>query len=152
MAKHRGLARDYKLEVNTADETTPVWVNVAGLQEITLNITDDTADGTDLDDGGWSGQLITGRGWNISATGIETSDDAGGTLTRDAGQAYLEGLSTEVGSAAVAHIRRVHRTTGAGYEGYAAVSLPTRGGNRTAINPFSPTLTGTGALTPVTGP
>lgn len=147
----RGLARDWKLEIDTGTDEAPVWIPVKGLKEIKLTVDPTEADSTDLDDGVWGSKTITGRDWNITCSGAVTfTKDAQGERVYDPGQVYLQELGFEAGDDAVVRVRRTRRLDGKGRIGYANVSIKESGGGRTDLDPFNVEFSGAGPLEPVT--
>lgn len=149
----RGLARDWKLEINTGTETTPVWTAVKGLKEIKQTVDGTEVDSTDLDDGVWGSKTITGRDWMIACSGVVVyTKDVAGERVYDPGQVYLQERGFEAGDEAVVQVRRTRRDDGKGRIGWANVSIKESGGSRTDLDPFNVEFSGAGPLEPVTVP
>lgn len=147
----KGLARDWKLEINISTTGTPQWVSVKGLRTNKMTIDGTEVDSSDLDSGVWGGKFITGRDWSIECEGAVTfTVNAAGVKTYDPAQEFLRELALEAGWEAQVEVRRVRRDTGIGHKGWANVHLKDSGGGNRDLDPFNLSLSGDGPLTPVT--
>ena len=99
------LSRDFDIEVNTGTTQTPVWTQIAGLDEdgITYAETTREVDFMDADDGGFAKPVPIGRGYTITLKGSRIEDAETGE--RDAGQAAVEAVMDEMGPDALLQYR-----------------------------------------------
>ncbi|WP_370422735.1 phage tail tube protein [Streptomyces sp. QH1-20] len=99
-------ARDIVIEVAEADGTT--WTAVAGLTSATPNQSEneEVADTTTFDSAGNYEQEVVQRGATLELEGFTLKDPATGR--QDPGQARVEQLATQVGSASIGRLRFRH--------------------------------------------
>ncbi|MEU7855262.1 hypothetical protein [Nonomuraea sp. NPDC049141] len=147
MALRSMLAKDWKLDVNTAGVGAPTatWTPVHGLSKFEKSTDDNVEDDGDFDDeAGYGGDVITERKWKIEAEGRRKRND-GGVFVPDAGQEYVRKAARKVGYAANAEFRWYRRDgSDEAYRGVCQVSEYTVGGEKTDLEPFSFTLLGQG--------
>ncbi len=99
------LSRDFDIEVDTSDTSTPQWTQINGLDEggITIEASAREVDFMDADDGGFAKPVPIGWSYTVTLNGsrIEDAD----TGDRDAGQAALEAVMDEIGPDALLSFR-----------------------------------------------
>ncbi|WP_181276008.1 phage tail tube protein [Brevibacterium oceani] len=148
-----GLVSDYLLEVapltEGATEPSEVtgWTVVRGIQEITPPaIEKNLEDDSDLDSGAWGSQVATGLEYTIEGTCKRPK--AGST---DAGQEILAAAGQGAGEDGMCWWRLTSKATGTGKSGLCDATFTEQGGARTDLTLAEFTLTGRGAIVPVTG-
>lgn len=99
------LSRDFDIEVDISDTSTPEWTQINGLDEdgIAISVSPREVDFMDADDGGFAKPVPIGWGYTVTLKGsrIEDAD----TGDRDTGQAALEAVQDEVGPDALLSFR-----------------------------------------------
>jgi hypothetical protein len=152
------LARKWAMDVDTnyGISSAALWVGVFGMTEFTPTGAPGLQADSDYDSGGYTSSTATTQEWGVTATlrrGV-----IGVTPTQyDPGQEYLRLKSKNMGPANSAHIRyyELNGPTGPkveAYEGICAVAYSNNGGGMDALSTAGLTLTGQGALLPVTHP
>lgn len=141
------LNRMWRVEVNTGDDTTPVWTPVRGRTEFQPAQEPTLQDDSDFDGDGWKSQTVTAQAWSLAFKVARKVDETDNT-TYDAGQEALRLASNEMGVANDVHVRWYELDPDGprveAYEGHAAVSWSPDGGAMDALNLVSVTLTGKG--------
>lgn len=142
MASENFLAREYTLEINTGDDTTPAWTDIAGITGITPAQSAQRTDDSDFDTDGWEAHTVAMRGRSLSVSMNYKEDPTDGT--EDPGQAALIAL----GDASGVSGKKSFRYYSPGDNGYtftasADVSWP--GGDKVANANFTVDLTLSGA-------
>lgn len=103
MAKVKVLARNWLIEVNTGTVALPAWTKVGGINSFTVSGDKEDTDTTDFDSGGWGEHIVASRSRSISFEGFFLEDQADGS--RDAGQAFIEDASEEIGPDSISQTR-----------------------------------------------
>lgn len=143
------LARKYRVDVELTPST---WTQVKGLQEFKPALNPDLQDDGVYDDEGWGSQTKTGLAWTAELKLIRRVGAAAPT-TYDPGQEGLRAAAEVFGSDGVVHVRWYDKEGGPeAYDGYAEVSWVPDGGNRTALETVTVTLTGKGARNTISNP
>lgn len=136
------LARHFRLEMNTGDDVTPVWVPIKGLTQISPAITKNDADTTDFDADGWLTHLVASRGGSLQLTGQRVED--GETGARDAGQEAIEEAAWAMGHESIKPFRFVRPDATVMLEVLASVGVTPWGGSNDDPAQWSATITFTG--------
>ena len=76
-------------EVNTSTNEVPVWSTVAELEEVNVEVDNNTETWNSFSEGGWQSALVTGKAAKISLKGKRCIGDAGNDLI--AGKLLLTG-------------------------------------------------------------
>ena len=82
-------------EVNTGTTGEPQWVVPAELEEITVEISNNTETWNSFKEGGWESALVTGKATKITVKGKRCIGDAGNDLI--AGKLLLTGQDAYIG-------------------------------------------------------
>lgn len=146
-----GVLGDWLMEVAPyTDGTEPTtWTPVLGIMELTPPQTEkNLEDDGEFDGTHWGSQIATGISWTAEAT-IKTPR---ATLPADPGQEILRTASRGVLEEGFVHVRFSQRgvTPKTGDEGIADVQFMDAGGPKTDLTTAELTLTGRGALIPIT--
>lgn len=149
------LNRMWYLDIDTGAAGTPAWTPVQGITEFQPALEPQLQDDGDFDSGGYGSSTSTGINWSLTgkvARKVTVADET----TYDPGQEALRLAGEQVGVGNSVHIRFYEMTpTGPrveAYEGNAAVTWSPDGGDKTALNIVSFTLTGQGKRTAITHP
>lgn len=67
-------------EVNTSNDETPVWSKVAELEEVSVEVNNNTETWSSFSEGGWQSALVTGKSAKITLKGKRCIGDAGNDL------------------------------------------------------------------------
>lgn len=67
-------------EVNTSKNETPVWSKVAELEEVSVEVNNNTETWSSFSEGGWQSALVTGKSAKITLKGKRCIGDAGNDL------------------------------------------------------------------------
>lgn len=116
MAAEKELARKAKLYINTGDHLTiesrtvvsgtgAVWTQIENITDLNPTRGERNEDTSDYDDAGEDSDLVTSRNLQLAVTYNYRADPADGS--RPVGQAALEALTDEIGSAAVGQFKWV---------------------------------------------
>ncbi|TMR99511.1 phage tail tube protein [Nonomuraea basaltis] len=155
MALRSLLARDWRLEVDTAAPGAPVptWTPVKGLTSFERSSDDNTEEDGDFDDeAGYGSSVVTQRTWQIEAEGRRKRTEAA-VFTPDPGQEKIRQAAGVVGFSANIKVRWFRRDGAPdAYEGVCTVTEYTSGGEVTDLEPFSFTLLGQGAPVEIDNP
>lgn len=144
------LAREWRVDVNTATTETPTWTQVRGCNNVTPGLSSTTQDSSDYDTDGWGADEKTMLKWNLSLAMLRKKTDDG---AYDAGQEALRVKSDQFGSDGIAHVRWYKRDgSDEAYEGFANVSWEPGGGGTADLESVTVNLTGKGARVDITNP
>lgn len=144
--------RKYLVDVDTSATPggeTPTWTGVFGIQQNTPHFsTATTQDDSDMDGEGYTSQAVTALGWGaelklIRKTQTSTPDQY------DPGQEALRTASLDLDGGCRAYVRIYEYTDEnspaiPGNEGWVTVAWDSDGGDMTALDIASVTLTGSG--------
>ena len=147
------LARRWRLDVDTADSaSSPTWVQVRAIGEMTPKVTPKMQDDTDYDSDGYGSSTKTLLNWSIEATLITKTSPVTGAV--DAGQAKIKAAHDKFGEEGQVHIRWYDRNglPDDAYEGWAQVSWEPSGGKADALDEVKVSLDGNGARTAIINP
>ena len=98
------LNRDWRLEVNTGDDVTPVWTVVRGRTDFSPTLDTTLQDDSDMDSEGYKSQTSTAQAWSLTTKVVrKVTKDA--TPTYDPGQEALRLAAQEMGPANSVHVR-----------------------------------------------
>jgi hypothetical protein len=144
------LAKVWALEVTPDAGTT--WVRCHGITDFKPDVSDTMQDDSDYDGGVWGSDVRTQLKWSL--TGKFKRGPGAVTGTYDAGQEILYAAHDQVGPSGVVQVRWFERIANVGkaYSGFAYVGWSPDGGDTTALESVSFTLSGVGARTPITNP
>lgn len=147
------LARDYAVQVNTGDETTPEWVFVRGLSTVTPSAEPVTQDDGDIDAQGYGSQLATGLNFSMTLEGNRKGTGDAESFTADPGQEFLRLKGAEVGYKNIAQVRYWRTDSDPeAREFSASVSYTNSGGDKESLASWSCTLNGRGRPTDIEKP
>lgn len=123
------------------------FVQIAGIETLTLSFDADEADTTDWDSAGWSEHLIGERSESVEIAGHVVYDDAQAVPpVRDAGQQLVESLARKTGIDSLQEIQL--NTLGGGTIVWAAsAQLGNQGGARSANASWGATFNSSGEPT-----
>lgn len=83
-------------EVNTGTKVEPTWATVAELEEVNVEVENNTETWSSFEGGGWQSALVTGKAAKISVKGKRCIGDAGNDLI--AGKLLLTGQDAYIGA------------------------------------------------------
>jgi hypothetical protein len=128
------------------------WVRCHGVTDFKPDVADTMQDDSDYDGGVWGSDVRTQLKWTLS--GKFKRGPGAITGTYDAGQEILYAAHDQVGPAGVVQVRWFERipNIGKAYSGFAYVGWSPDGGDTTALESVSFTLSGVGARTPINNP
>ncbi len=101
MAVDKTLARGWNFEVRHADGIQ--WVEIKGINSFSMAGSKEDTDTTDFDSQGRTEHLVAARSANMTLEGFYLIDESNGT--RDPGQARVEVLADNIGTASIAEYR-----------------------------------------------
>lgn len=129
-----------KVKVKTSDASvqTPVYSEIADLEEVNLSLENNTETWYSIKDGGWQSALLTAKALTGSFSGKRTLGDTGND--------YLEGLRYNIGKSAEADWQ-IEFPDGSKLEFTAVTALTDILGAATNVAPLSGDLTGKGKPT-----
>lgn len=131
------LMRQFTLSVSDGEEA-PSQLEVAGLQTLTHQPSDESADASHFGSAGRTQSLIVSRGDQFTASGLRMEDEEDGT--RDPGQERIEALSRLIGQAGIGDY--VIQFPGGGTVSFkATASVPMFGGGTNDLSTWEATLT-----------
>lgn len=143
MSASKRLARLSELYINTGDPytivgldtitppTSPdaaVWTKVSNIKSLDPSIGRRSVDTEDFDNAGWEDHEVTGRSLSLRGTYNKVADVDATPNTFNAGQAALEALALEMGTAAVGQFKLVVLGTDVCYVFEASVEMGDAGG------------------------
>lgn len=126
------------VKIKTSSASTPVYSEIADLEELSLSIENNTETWYSINDGGWQNALLTGKALSGSFSGKRTLGDTGND--------YLEGLRYKIGKEAEADWQ-IDFPDGSTLEFTAVTALTDILGSATDVAPLSGDLTGKGKPT-----
>lgn len=126
------------VKIKTSSASTPVYSEIADLEELSLSIENNTETWYSINDGGWQNALLTGKALSGSFSGKRTLGDTGND--------YLEGLRYKIGKDAEADWQ-IDFPDGSKLEFTAVTALTDILGSATDVAPLSGDLTGKGKPT-----
>ena len=126
------------VKIKTSSASTPVYSEIADLEELSLSIENNTETWYSINDGGWQNALLTGKALSGSFSGKRTLGDTGND--------YLEGLRYKIGKEAEADWQ-IDFPDGSKLEFTAVTALTDILGSATDVAPLSGDLTGKGKPT-----
>lgn len=140
------LIQDAVIEINTGTEAVPVWTEVEGINNVTLDPSVSDTDLTDFNSGGFTERVPVRRDWAMAVSGFHMEDPADGA--RATGQAAVQAENSKLGTDAIKSYQMTV-PSGAGFKGpgYVNVTGPSGGTDDGAAWGF--TITSAGELTPV---
>lgn len=127
-----------KVKTSAASAQTPVYSEIADLEEVSLSLENNTETWYSIKDGGWQNALLTGKALSGSFSGKRTLGDTGND--------YLEGLRYKIGKDAEADWQ-IEFPDGSNLEFTAVTALTDILGSATDVAPLSGDLTGKGKPT-----
>lgn len=129
-----------KVKVKTSDASaqTPVYSEIADIEELSLSIENTTNTWYSINDGGWQNALLTAKALSGSFSGKRTLGDTGND--------YLDGLRYKLGKEAEADWE-IEFPDGSELKFTAVTALTDILGNATDVAPLSGDLTGKGKPT-----
>lgn len=150
MGTSTALARRYRMQVNTGTTAAPVWTTTTGLTDFKPKIAPQMQDDSDYETDGWASSEKTSQGWSIEAT-ILLKDDGSGTF--NAGVEKMRQAALLFGDSSRVEVRWFDKDGKAeAYQGTAVVEWERASTGNTDLDGAKVTLTGRGALTPITNP
>lgn len=145
------LARRWRMDVNIGTAASPNWQLCPGITEFQPTMPPNIEDSSDYDGNGWAGNTKTGQAWEIAATFNRKINDQ--TKVYNPVHEFLRLASLAFGSASYVPVRFYDRNgLPEAYTGSTLVTWEPQGGEYTALDQVSITLTGDGALTSITNP
>lgn len=145
------LARRWRLDVNIGTVAAPNWQLCPGITEFQPTMPPNIEDSSDYDGNGWAGNTKTGQAWEVAMTFNRKINDQ--TEVYNQVHEYLRTAAFAFGSASYVNVRFYDRAgLPEAYSGSALVTWEPQGGEYTALDQVSVTLTGDGALTTITNP
>lgn len=147
------LARRWRLDLNMAATGDPEdWVTVMGITDLTPPFPDpNIEDSSDYESGGWNGNEKTAQGWELSATLNRKINDQ--VKVYHPTHEKLRLAAYAFGSASKVTLRWYDREGfPEAYTGRGIVKWEPSGGEHTALDQVEVTITGDGAITPITNP
>ncbi|MBK3631560.1 hypothetical protein JHN52_01010 [Streptomyces sp. MBT97] len=146
------LARRWRLELDmSAAKDGSDWQLVVGVTDFKPAAEPNIEDSSDYDSGGWAGNTKTGQSWELGVTINRKINDQ--VKTYHPTHEVFRLASFAFGSASQVHVRYMDRDgLPEAYEGTAIVTWTPSGGETTALDQVEMTLTGDGALVPITNP
>ena len=145
------LARRWRLEVNMGTTVSPTWTLCPAITDFNWTADPNVEDSSTYDEGGWASNTKTGQEWKIEAT-INRKATADSTAYDPVHEA-LRAAFFAFGDASEVGVRWMDRDgLPEAYQGTALVNWAPSGGERTKLDQVKITLTGTGALVPITNP
>ncbi len=150
------LNRMWYLDIDTGtDPETPEWTPVQGITEFQPAQEPQLQDDGDFDSEGFGSQTSTGIDWSLTGKVARKTTVADAT-TYDPGQEALRLAGGKVGLDNSVHVRWYEMTPDGprteAYEGNAAVTWSPDGGDKTALNLVSFTLSGQGKRSDIEHP
>lgn len=129
-----------KVKVKTSDASaqTPVYSEIADIEELSLSIENTTNTWYSINDGGWQNALLTAKALSGSFSGKRTLGDTGND--------FLDGLRYKLGKEAEADWE-IDFPDGSDLKFTAVTALTDILGNATDVAPLSGDLTGKGKPT-----
>ena len=127
-----------KVKTSAASAQTPVYSEIADLEEVNLSLENNTETWYSSKDGGWQNALLTAKALTGSFSGKRTLGDTGND--------YLEGLRYNIGKSAEADWQ-IEFPDGSKLEFTAVTALTDILGAATDVAPLSGDLTGKGKPT-----
>ena len=73
-------AGSFEVDTSETPHTTPVWSKVAELEEVTVEVDNNTETWNSFAEGGWESALVTGKSTKIGIKGKRCIGDAGNDL------------------------------------------------------------------------
>ena len=73
-------AGSFEVDTSETPHTTPVWSKVAELEEVTVEVDNNTETWNSFAEGGWESALVTGKSTKIEIKGKRCIGDAGNDL------------------------------------------------------------------------
>ena len=151
MAYISDLAREYRVQLNLGTVSVPDWQTVLGMVSFQPSVEPNIEDDSDYESGGWNGNTKTAQGW--SAELVISRKYAPDTGLYHPTHTALEAAAEAFGAASRVHVRYFRRSgRGSGREGYALVTWAPEGGEHTALDRVTVTLTGDGELKTIPNP
>ncbi|MFG2900980.1 phage tail tube protein [Streptomyces zaomyceticus] len=146
------LARRWRLEIDmSAAKDGSDWQMVPGVTEFTPAAEPNIEDSSSYDSDGWAENTKTGQSWELGVTINRKINDL--TKVYHPTHEALRLASFAFGSASEVHVRYFDRNgMPEAYEGTSLVTWAPSGGEYTALDQVEMTLTGHGALVPITNP
>ena len=140
------LIQDSSVLINTGTVAVPVWTEVEGINNVTLDPSVSDTDLTDFNSGGFTERYPVRRDATVNVTGYHMEDIADGA--RPVGQAAVEAVRSLLGSAAIKQFR-VLAPSAKGFmvPGYVNVTGPSGGVDDGASWGF--VVTSAGQMVPV---
>jgi hypothetical protein len=146
------LARKWKMDVDqSAAQDGSGYIPCRAIMDFQPQVSPTMQDDSDYDSNGWGSDVKTMLKWsNVVKFGRKRGISA---HAFDAGQEVLKAAHDKFGAAGVVRVRWYDRDGGPeAYEGFAQVQWSEDGGNASALDGVSVTLTGQGARTTIVNP
>lgn len=148
--------RKWYVDIDSSATSTPAWVALSGVTELTPGVEGSLQNDGDFDGEGWGSQVNTLNAWTLEGK-VRRGIMPGSTPpVYDPGQEILRLAAAETGIANVVHVRWYEMEPDGprveAYEGYAAVQWSEDGGGVEALSMVSFTLTGRGKREAITHP
>ncbi|MFE7073808.1 phage tail tube protein [Streptomyces sp. NPDC057620] len=149
------LARRWRLQINMAypdDLVTPDWVTVIGIAEFTPPAPQpNNEDSSDYESAGWNGNTKTAQEWELPVTLNRKINDV--VKVFHPTHEKLRQAAWKFGSKSKAHLRWFDRDgLPEAYEGKGIVQWEYSGGEHTALEQVTVTITGDGELLLIDNP
>ncbi len=98
-------AGQYRVEVNTGTEQSPVWTEVRGITSYGPKYSQTTEDNTDLGSGNWTSEFPTGNGFMAALKGLVKGTGVGTDKVADPGVQHILDTGKEVGDEGIIQVR-----------------------------------------------
>jgi len=145
------LARRWVVQINMGTDVSPDWQLSPATTNFTFKYPNVTQDDSDYDSGGWGSTVKTAQNWSgeLSFNRKSTPDSTAYSTVHE----KLRTAALSFGSSSKIGVRWYDRNAmPEAYQGTALVEWEPSGGDRTALEGIKVTLTGVGALVPITNP
>lgn len=146
------LARKWKLDIDSSAALDGSgYIPVRAITDFAANLAATMQDDSDYESDGWASNVKTGLGWSLAP---KLARKRGiGSLAYDPGQEILRAAHDQFDVGGIVRVRWYNRNGGPeAYEGYANVEWAEDGGNSTALDTVTCTLSGSGARTKIANP
>lgn len=145
------LARRWVVQINMGTDTTPDWQTGPATTNFVYKHPPVNQDDSDYDSGGWGSSTKTAQNWSAEWTinRKATPDSTAYSAVHE----HVRTAALSFGSASKVGVRWYDRDgLPEAYQGTALVDWEPSGGDRTALETTKITMTGVGALVPITNP
>jgi hypothetical protein len=150
------LNRKWFVDLNTGDDTTPVWIPLLGMTEVKPVVEGSMQDDSDFDGGGWGSNMNSLNRWKVEGKFRRAPQPGSTPPVYDPGQEVLREAGGSTGIENVVHCRWYEMEPNGprveAYDGFAAVTYTEDGGGVEALSFVSFVLDGRGARNDIPHP